>query len=122
MVLPAVAVCNYGFVIVACCCLMMGVNVGLTFSCAGIFMGRSAMRSVCRVGEFGIYMSVMYVTSTLMLSVAGGMLERWSARWLFTGASLLMGLTFIAMGMFDDVRQFYVAGGVWASRLHFCSI
>lgn len=28
---------HYGYVIVACCCLIMGVNVGLTFSCAGIF-------------------------------------------------------------------------------------
>ncbi len=110
---------HYGFVIVACCCLMMGVNVGLTFSCAGIFYGPVSDALGVPVGEFGIYMSVMYVTSTLMLSVAGGMLERWSARWLFTGASLLMGLTFIAMGMFDDVRQFYVAGGVLGVTLAF---
>lgn len=31
---------HYGYVIVACCCLIMGVNVGLTFSCAGIFLSR----------------------------------------------------------------------------------
>ena len=28
---------HYGYVIVLCCCLIMGVNVGLVMSCAGIF-------------------------------------------------------------------------------------
>ncbi len=71
---------HYGFIIVACCCLMMGVNVGLTFSCAGIFYRPVSESLGVPVGEFGIYMSVMYVTSTLMLSIAGRMLERYSAQ------------------------------------------
>lgn len=110
---------HYGFVIVACCCLMMGINVGLTFSCAGIYYKPVSESLGVPVGEFGIYMSVMYVTSTLMLSVAGGMLERWSARWLFTGASLLMGLTFLAMGFFNAVWEFYIAGAVLGVTLAF---
>lgn len=110
---------HYGFVIVACCCLMMGVNVGLTFSCAGIFYSPVSESLGVPVGEFGIYMSVMYITSTLMLSVAGGMLEKWSARWLFTGSSLLMGATFVAMGFFTDVWEFYIAGGVLGVTLAF---
>lgn len=28
---------HYGYVIVLCCCLIMGINVGLVMSCAGIF-------------------------------------------------------------------------------------
>lgn len=110
---------HYGFVIVACCCLMMGINVGLTFSCAGIFYRPVSESLGVPVGEFGIYMSVMYVTSTLMLSVAGGMLEKWSARWLFTGSALLMGLTFVAMSLFSNVWEFYVAGGVLGVTLAF---
>ena len=27
----------YGYVIVACCCLIMAVNAGLAMSCAGVF-------------------------------------------------------------------------------------
>lgn len=110
---------HYGFIIVACCCLMMGVNVGLTFSCAGIFYRPVSESLGVTVGEFGIYMSVMYITSTLMLPAAGRMLERMSARLLFTGSSALMGLTFLGMGLATDVWQFYVAGGVLGITLAF---
>lgn len=110
---------HYGFVIVACCCLMMGINVGLTFSCAGIFYQPVSSALGVPVGEFGIYMSVMYVTSTLMLSVAGAMLERWSARLLFSLNSALMGVTFVAMAFFTRVWEFYVAGAVLGVTLAF---
>ncbi len=109
----------YGFVIVACCCLMMGINVGLTFSCAGIYYQPVSASLGVPVGEFGIYMSVMYVSSTLMLSVAGGMLERWSARLLFTLNSAIMGVTFVAMAFFNHVWEFYIAGGVLGVTLAF---
>lgn len=110
---------HYGFVIVACCCLMMGINVGLTFSCAGIYYQPVSASLGVPVGEFGIYMSVMYVSSTLMLSVAGGMLERWSARLLFTLNSAIMGVTFVAMAFFNHVWEFYIAGGVLGVTLAF---
>ncbi|MDE5876534.1 MAG: MFS transporter [Muribaculaceae bacterium] len=110
---------HYGFTIVACCCLMMGINVGLTFSCAGIFYRPVSESLGVAVGEFGIYMSVMYVTSSLMLSVAGRLLERYSARWLFSANSALMGLTFLSMALYDKVWEFYVAGGVLGVTLAF---
>ena len=110
---------HYGFVIVACCCLMMGINVGLTFSCAGIYYQPVSASLGVPVGEFGIYMSVMYVSSTLMLSVAGGMLERWSVRLLFTLNSAIMGVTFVAMAFFNHVWEFYIAGGVLGVTLAF---
>lgn len=109
----------YGFVIVACCCLMMGVNVGLSFSCAGIFYRPVSESLGVPVGEFGIYMSVMYVTSTLMLPAAGRMLERFSSRMLFSVSAALMGLTFISMGLYDRVWEFYIAGGVLGVTLAF---
>lgn len=110
---------HYGFIIVACCCLMMGVNVGLTFSCAGIFYRPVSESLGVSVGEFGIYMSIMYVTSTLMLPAAGRMLERMSARWLFAGSAAIMGLTFLGMGLSSAVWHFYLAGGVLGITLAF---
>lgn len=110
---------HYGFIIVACCCLMMGINVGLTFSCAGIFYRPVSESLGVAVGEFGIYMSMMYVTSSLMLSVAGRLLERYSARWLFSANSALMGLTFLSMALYDKVWEFYVAGGILGVTLAF---
>ncbi len=110
---------HYGYIIVACCCLMMGVNVGLSFSCAGIFYRPVSESLGVAVGEFGIYMSVMYITSTLMLPMAGRLLERYSARWLFTANAALMGLIFISMGFYNRVWEFYIAGGALGVTLAF---
>lgn len=94
---------HYGFVIIICCCLMMGVNIGLSFSCAGIFYKPVSESLGVGVGLFGIYMSVMYVAATLFLPFAGKLLERYSARWLFTGSSALMGLVFLAFATLNAV-------------------
>lgn len=110
---------HYGFIIVACCCLMMGVNVGLSFSCAGIFYRPVSEALGVSVGEFGIYMSIMYITSTLALPMAGRMIERMSARLLFTCSSALMGLTFLFMGFSSSLWEFYLAGGVLGITLAF---
>lgn len=110
---------HYGFVIVACCCLMMGVNIGLTFSCAGIFYRPVSESIGVSIGKFGIYMSVMYVASSLMLPLAGRMIERYSARMLFSVSALIMGLTFLAMALFTNVWEFYAAGAVLGATLSF---
>lgn len=98
---------HYGFVIIICCCLMMGINIGLSFSCAGIFYKPVSESLGVGVGLFGIYMSVMYVAATLFLPVAGKLLERYSARWLFAGSSALMGLVFLAFAALNAVWEFY---------------
>lgn len=103
---------HYGFIIVICCCLMMGINIGLTFSCAGIFYRPVSTDLAVSVGEFGIYMSLMYVASTLMLPLAGKMMERGSARRLLAANSALMGLTFLGMALSTAVWHFYLAGCV----------
>lgn len=103
---------HYGFVIVFCCCLMMGINVGIAFSCAGIFYKPVSASLGVSIGTFGIYQAFICVASTLMLSVAGRMLERLSARWIFTASSGLMGACYVAMSFFSNVWEFYVAGAV----------
>ncbi|MBD5218347.1 MAG: MFS transporter [Bacteroidales bacterium] len=101
---------HYGYIILICCCLMMGVNIGITFSCAGIFYQPVSQSLGVAVGTFGLYMSLMYIASTLMLSVAGRWIEKYSARYLLAGSSAIMGLTLISMAIYNAVWQFYVAG------------
>lgn len=101
---------HYAFVIVFCCCLMMGINVGLTFSCAGIFYKPLTNDLGMAVGEFGLYMTFMYVASALMLPFAGKLLQQYSARKMFTAASVLNGVSLAAMGMMSQLWQFYVVG------------
>lgn len=110
---------HYGYIIVACCCLIMGVDIGLTFSCAGIFYRPVSESLGVSVGSFGIYMSIMYITSTLMLPYAGRLIERYSARWLLTGSSALMGLVFVSMAFYSSLWEFYVAGAVLGLTLAF---
>lgn len=110
---------HYGYVIVFCCCLIMGVNIGLVMSSAGIFYQPVSDELGVSVGKFGLYMSFNYLTSTLMLSVAGKLMERFSARMLLTLSSAVLGLCLVAMGFFYAVWQFYVTGSVIGITLAF---
>ena len=110
---------HYGFVIVFCCCLIMGIDVGLVFSCAGIFYDPVSHALGVSIGKFGLYMSISYIASTLMLPLAGRMMEKHGARKLLTINSLLLGLTVGAMGLFSSVWEFYGAGVVMGITLAF---
>ncbi|WP_447951692.1 MFS transporter [Chryseobacterium koreense] len=110
---------HYGYVIVFCCCLIMGINIGLVMSCAGIFYKPVSTELGVSVGDFGLYMTFVYLFSTLMLSVAGKLMDRYSARWLLTLSSAVLGLVLLAMSRFDAVWQFYGAGAVIGLTLAF---
>lgn len=97
----------------------MAVNAGLAMSCAGIFYTPVSESLGVKVGEFGVYMSFCFMASTLMLSVAGRMMERFGARLLLSLSSGIMGACMVAMGFFTAVWQFYVAGAVIGVTLAF---
>lgn len=110
---------HYGHVIVLCCCLIMAVNAGLAMSCAGIFYTPVSESLGVKVGVFGFYMSFCFMASTLMLSVAGRLIERFGARLLLSLSSGIMGACMVTMGFFTAVWQFYVAGAVIGITLAF---
>ena len=110
---------HYGYVIVFCCCLIMGVNIGLVMSCAGIFYKPVSEELGVSVGKFGLYMSFNYLASTLILPVAGKLMVRFSARLLLTLSSGVLGLCFVSMSFFNAVWQFYIAGSVIGLALAF---
>lgn len=116
---PRSGAVHYGFVIVFCCCLIMGIDVGLVFSCAGIFYDPVSNALGVSIGKFGLYMSISYIASTLMLPLAGRMIERYGSRLLLTVNSFILGLTVGAMGLFNSVWEFYGAGVVMGVTLSF---
>lgn len=103
---------HYGYVIVFCCCLIMGVIIGLVMSCAGIFYGPVSTELGVSVGDFGLYMTFVYALSFLTLSVAGKLLDKYSARWLLTLSAAVVGALYMAMSQFSAVWHFYVAGAL----------
>lgn len=110
---------HYGYVIVLCMALIMGVNVGLVMSSAGIFYQPVSSDLGVSVGTLGMYMSFNFLSSTLMLSIAGRLMDNYSARMLLTLSSAVLGLTVAAMGLFNAVWQFYIAGSVIGVTLSF---
>lgn len=110
---------HYGYVIVGCCCLMMGVDVGLVMSCAGIFYQPVSKALGVSVGDFGVYMSLSFIFSSLALTFAGRMMERYSARWLLTINSAICGIALAAMGLYNSLWQFYITGAVIGITLAF---
>lgn len=110
---------HYGYVIVFCCCLIMGVIIGLVMSCAGIFYGPVSTELGVSVGDFGLYMTFVYALSFLTLSVAGKLLDKYSARWLLTASAAVVGLLYLGMSQFSAVWHFYIAGAVIGIALSF---
>lgn len=110
---------HYGYVIVFCCCLIMGINIGLVMSCAGIFYKPVSTELGVSVGDFGLYMTFIYLFSTLMLTKAGKLMDKYSARWLLTVSSAVVGMVLLAMSAFNAVWQFYAAGAALGLSLAF---
>ncbi|MFV0304480.1 MAG: MFS transporter [Moheibacter sp.] len=110
---------HYGYVIVFCCCLIMGINIGLVMSCAGIFYTPVSEDLDVSKGDFGLYMTFVYAFSFLMLSVAGKLMDKYSARWLLTISTAAVGVLYLAMSQFNAIWQFYVAGAVIGISLSF---
>lgn len=110
---------HYGYIIVVCCCLIMGFDVGISMSCAGIFYPPVSEALGVQRGTFSLYMSFSFLTSSLMLSVAGKMLQKYSARWLLTLNSAALGIIIGSMGFLNAVWQFYILGALMGVTLAF---
>lgn len=110
---------HYGYIIVVCCFLIMFIIVGLIMSCAGIFYKPVSEDLGIDVGSFGLYMSFNFLFSTLALSFAGKVMEKYSARTVLTLCSAVAGVTLAAMSQFNAVWQFYVAGALFGITLAF---
>ena len=110
---------HYGYVIVLCCCLIMGFDVGISMSCAGIFYPPVSEALGVQRGTFSLYMSFSFLTSSLMLSVAGKLLQKYSARWLLTFNSVALGIIIASMGCLNAVWQFYIVGALMGVTLAF---
>ena len=110
---------HYGYVIVFCCCLIMGVIIGLVMSSAGIFYTPVSTDLGVSKGDFGLYMTFVYAFSFLMLSVAGKLMDKYSARWLLEISSAVVGVIYLAMSGFNAVWQFYLAGAIIGIALSF---
>ena len=68
----------------------MGINIGLVMSCAGIFYKPVSLELGVSVGDFGLYMTFVYLFSTLMLTRAGKLMDRYSGRNIEVGSASIL--------------------------------
>lgn len=97
----------------------MGFDVGISMSCAGIFYPPVSESLGVQRGTFSLYMSFSFLTSSLMLSVAGKLLQKYSARWLLSLNSIALGIIIATMGVLNEVWQFYILGALMGVTLAF---
>ena len=64
-------------------------------------------------------MTFVYAFSFLMLSVAGKLMDRYSARWLLASSAAVVGVLYMAMSKFNAAWHFYLAGAVIGISLSF---
>lgn len=110
---------HYGYFIVFCLFLIMFLIVGLVMSCAGIFYKPVSEDLGFDMGKFGLYMSFNFLFSTLTLSFAGKLIEKYNTRIILSLSAAVVGLTFVAMSHFYALWQFYTAGVLFGITLAF---
>ncbi|MDX9787784.1 MAG: MFS transporter [Desulfobacterales bacterium] len=100
---------NHYLVVATGIALCMGPSA-LAFSCAGIFYTPVSTALGVGKGTFAVYMTVLCFTMFFALSFAGKILAAKDARAVLSTAVLLVGGGLFAMGFFNAVWQFYIAG------------
>ena len=81
-------------------------------SCAGIYF--TPVSEALGVGRaaFALYLTIMLVVAALILPVLGKLFETKDLRVMLSGGVLSIGVPLICMSFFNQVWQFYIAGGI----------
>lgn len=103
---------HYGYLIVLTCCILMLGPCCFSFNTAGIFYDSVSTELGVGKGDFGLYMTIEYLTMFLMLPFAGRMLNKYDARVILTAAVIMVAGSLMAMSTFNSVYAFYVTGFV----------
>lgn len=103
---------HYGYIVAACCTLVTIFNIGLVQSCAGIFFVSISAELNEPIPKVAMMLSFNLITSSIMLTFSGRLLEIFGARLMMTVSSIIMGACLLTMSTFEALWQFYAAGAV----------
>lgn len=103
---------HYGFVIVACCCLVSATSVSLAFGCAGIFYTPVSEFLGVSTGVFAIYATIQSLISGFALRFMTPVVENYGMKKVAIVLLLMQTGLFFAAGLFTKVWMFYIYGFV----------
>jgi len=84
--------------------------IALVFSCAGIFFVPVTQHLGVGLAALALYLTFLQLTQVVVLPIWGKLIAKHDVRILLSAAVLVVGLSLFAMGSFNAVWQFYVAG------------
>lgn len=100
---------HYGFVMVVACCLMC-LSAAISWNCAGIFFAPVVKELGIMRGSLALYLTVMALTTSIFLPVAGRLLEKVNNRILLVVMAIINAVAIGAMGTHQSVMGFYLSG------------
>lgn len=103
---------HYAWFILAGCCVLQFVGMGVLLDSVGIFFGPVTRELGVELGALTFYLFVQGIAMTFALPIAGKIIPRVNIRLLLTGVSVVLAGTLLAMSTFDSVAQWYVAGAL----------
>ncbi len=99
---------HYGFVFA--CAAMEFVCIGAWFNCAGIFYNPVANEFGIGLGQVGIYVSISFFSTMVVLPYGGRLLERANARMIYAATNALLFAAFLLNALAPNVYVMYVSG------------
>ncbi|MBQ7705423.1 MAG: MFS transporter [Selenomonadaceae bacterium] len=110
---------HYGYIVAACCTLIVMFSTGIVINCSGIFFVAISEELGVPVSQIAMYLSFNLLASSIMLAFAGGLMEKFGARLTMTLSAIILGATLISMSKFDALWEFYLAGAILGIALTF---
>lgn len=100
----------YPWVIMASCCVFLGLVMGVGTNCNGIFMNPVADSLGVGQGQVSTYVTVMGIASALAAPLVGNAINRIDIRRLLTISSLMTGAAFFALSRVNSLFAYCAVG------------
>lgn len=100
----------YPWVIMASCCVFLGLVMGVGTNCNGIFMNPVADSLGVGQGQVSTYVTVMGIASALAAPLVGNAINRIDIRRLLTISSLMTGAAFFALSRVNGLFAYCAVG------------
>ena len=110
---------HYGYVIIIALCLITVSAVTMVCTATGIFYTPLAEEFHISTGAAAIYVSCMFLTSTITLLFAGQIFDRVNAKIIMVVGCTLTGICTLAMSFYTAIWQFYATGCVMGVSVAF---
>lgn len=98
----------YGWVIAACCFMMIGTMYTIIGNLVNLFVKPLSEGLNASRGEVGVYVMIAALVSVACCAVTSKLIQKYSLRWVTTFGVLCGGVGYIAMGFATSLIQLYL--------------